>query len=122
MRRKTKKILAASVFVLLILGLAYTVFLNAQLRSTIAIYAKAYGQLQSLSGIGDSGSAHEHADFAVFVNGKQIDFTRPDFVMQHSLVHIDPGENNEHLIHRHATGVTYGMFFKTNTFVKFILF
>ena len=74
-------------------------------------YGVAYSDLQGLTGLGDYGSDHVHADFAVFVNGQEFDFDKPEYVLTHPWTHIDPGTNNIHVIHAHATGITYGMFF-----------
>jgi hypothetical protein len=49
----------------------------------------------------------------MYVNGKQIDFTKPEYQERHPLVHIEDPAITPYLIHKHATGITYGMFFKT---------
>lgn len=72
---------------------------------------------------------HYHANFAVFIEGKQADFTSP------SLMHIKPCSNDEHessdpkenvhlhdqignVVHVHANGIDWHTFFST---VKFDL-
>lgn len=59
-----------------------------------------------LEGIGQPGSAHEHAVFAVAINGRRIDFSRDAFQLRDRRVHFE--ENNGTIIHKHATGVTIG--------------
>ncbi len=82
-------------------------------NNLIARYDYAYGQLKELTGIGAFDSTHEHADFLLFVNGKQIDFTKPEYQEAHSLTHVEDPEIVPYVIHTHATGITYGMFFRT---------
>lgn len=64
---------------------------------------------------------HTHADFAVWVNGKQLDFSGPEFMSGTSeeddpdhtkhdpYLHLHDG--NGHVIHRHKPGLNIGMFF-----------
>lgn len=70
---------------------------------------------------------HYHANFAVFIDGKQADFTSP------SLMHIKPCTNDEHessdpkenvhlhdqvgnVVHVHANGISWQIFFSTIKF------
>lgn len=51
---------------------------------------------------------HEHAVFAVFLDGQKIDFSQSKYQVQSQLIHV---ENNEGTtIHRHLEGVTFGDF------------
>jgi hypothetical protein len=74
---------------------------------------KNYEAVKSVTGVGDYGSAHVHADFSVFVHGKEVDLTGDAFLDGHPLTHLHSGKNNDQVIHVHATGITYGMFFST---------
>ena len=60
---------------------------------------------------GPVGSAHEHAAFAIKVNGKQIDFSQPKYQVQSPLIHVEGGDGTT--LHRHATGVPFGEFLKS---------
>ena len=63
------------------------------------------------TGIGAVGSTHQHADFKVYINGEQLDFTSPAYQVRAREVHVEGGDDD--VIHKHATGVTVGHFFKT---------
>ncbi len=60
---------------------------------------------------GPVGSAHEHAAFAIKINGKQIDFSQPKYQVQSRLIHVEGGDGTT--LHRHATGVPFGEFLKS---------
>ncbi len=84
------------------------------------------GQLQcnmdSRSTIGILGSQHMHADWKVYINGEQIDFSdkahmdrmRKELSVS-SFIHVDSGnpppEKTGDVIHMHATGVPLWIFF-----------
>ena len=57
------------------------------------------------------GSAHDHANFMVFINGEEINFALPQYIVKAKEVHIE--DMNGNVIHKHATGITLGYFFKT---------
>lgn len=61
--------------------------------------------------IGPVGSVHEHADFNVYINGKALNFAQFEYMVKAREVHIENMIGDE--IHKHATGVTLGHFFKT---------
>ncbi|HSU72272.1 MAG TPA: hypothetical protein VLJ21_00295 [Candidatus Binatia bacterium] len=116
MRRKTKRNLIIAGFIVLLVALGVVAVNDYQLRAGNKNWSNAYTTLQSLVHVGNLGSTHEHADFAMYINGKQIDFTKPEYLHVHPLVHIhgiNEGESERGVIHKHATGVTYGMFFRT---------
>ncbi|MCJ7478701.1 MAG: hypothetical protein MUP63_00800 [Candidatus Nanohaloarchaeota archaeon QJJ-7] len=59
--------------------------------------------------LGPPGSAHEHAQLSVTVNGDPIEFSKPKY--QHSQtqnprIHFEGGDGST--LHKHATGVTIG--------------
>ncbi len=61
--------------------------------------------------IGSVGSAHEHANFMVFINGEEINFAFPQYMVKTREVHIE--NMNGVTIHTHATRITIGYFFST---------
>ena len=60
-------------------------------------------------GVGEYGSAHEHAAVAVFVDGEQLNFGLPQFQISSRYIHFE--NHNPYLIHRHATSVPLEMLF-----------
>src|ERR687889_99915 len=60
---------------------------------------------------GPVGSAHEHAAFAIKINGKQIDFSQPKYQLQSRLIHVEGGDGTT--LHMHATGVPFAEFIKS---------
>ena len=86
------------------------------------------GQLQcnmvSGSTIGVLDSQHIHADWKVYINGKQLDFSDKSHMERmgnnlpvSSFIHVDSGapapEKTGDIIHMHATGVPLWIFFKS---------
>lgn len=84
------------------------------------------GQMQcdmdSKSTIGVLGTQHIHADFKVYFNGKQLDFSDKDHMSRivkglqvSSFIHVDSGapatEKTGDVLHMHATGVPLWIFF-----------
>ncbi len=60
------------------------------------------------------GSAHEHASISVRIHGEQFDFTKPQFQLQSSFIHLE--NFNGYVIHRHSKDVTIGYLFDTLNF------
>ena len=60
---------------------------------------------------GPVGSAHEHAAFAIKIDGKQIDFSQPKYQVQSRLIHVEGGDGTT--LRRHATGVPFAEFIKS---------
>lgn len=71
----------------------------------------AYKLVTSNPGMGPLGSAHLHADFKVYVEGRALDFSLPKYQVRSQLVHVENGDGD--VLHTHAAGVTLGDFFKT---------
>ena len=79
------------------------------------------GQLQCnmdpKSTIGVLGSAHIHADWKMYINGKEIPFSKEEYVMKSSFIHVDSGapspEKIGNVLHMHATGVPLWIFFES---------
>jgi len=80
--------------------------------------------MDSKSTIGVLGSAHIHADWKIYINGKPLDFAGKDHMtrMQQGLsvssfIHVDSGapepEKAGDLLHMHATGIPLWLFFKS---------
>ena len=61
-------------------------------------------------------SQHIHADFKVFISGKEIDFAGKKHYMKSSFIHLDDNQNKQDasgVLHMHATGVPLWVFFKS---------
>jgi len=65
---------------------------------------------------------HTHADFAVWIEGKQIDFARDEYMSGSSKdtehkgalsLHLHLHDTNGHVIHRHKPGLTLTEFFNS---------
>ena len=74
--------------------------------------------------IGILGSQHIHADWKVYVNGKQLDFLDKSHMERmrnnqpvSSFIHVDSGapapEKTGNILHMHATGIPLWIFFKS---------
>jgi len=61
--------------------------------------------------IGSVGSTHQHATFKVYLDGNGLNLLNPKYMVKSQHVHME-GEDAD-TIHKHATGVTLGYFFKT---------
>ena len=61
-------------------------------------------------GIGPLNSAHEHADWMLYVNGKAVDIDGAQYKVKSDYVHM---EGTTHAIHMHATNVPLGYFIGT---------
>ena len=113
MKRKTRKKILIWSYVALAAIILFLIISIVQLRGVVHQYDTAYGALQGLSGIGNYGTVHNHADFAVNINGQEFDFDKIEYQDLHPWTHVHSGTNNVHLIHAHAEGITYGQFFDT---------
>ncbi len=72
--------------------------------------------IPELGAFGNAGSAHEHADFAVFINGVQWNFSAEKYQSDEGfpksgLVHLHGHVGT--VLHKHATGVALSYFFKS---------
>jgi len=66
--------------------------------------------------MGVLGTAHNHADITVFINGLQYDFAKPEYYMKSSLLHVDNNQNIKDagsVLHMHAKNVPMWLFFKS---------
>ncbi len=62
------------------------------------------------------GSVHNHADFKVYVNGQASDFSKPEYFMKSSFLHVDDNRNKEDsagVLHMHAKNVPLWLFFRS---------
>ena len=70
----------------------------------------AFSRASSGPGIGPLNSAHEHADWMLYINGKAIDLDGAQYKIKSDYVHM---EGTNHAIHMHATNVPLGYFIET---------
>jgi hypothetical protein len=82
--------------------IAVTAYALSVYSSHITPNNPAYGVL---------GSAHVHAAFAVKLNGTKLDFSDNKYQVKSRFMHVENGDGNT--LHRHATGVPVGEFFKS---------
>lgn len=61
------------------------------------------------------GEVHEHADFRVYLNGKEYDFSQEKYMSNNrslsNFIHLHDKEGN--VIHKHSKGISLGFFFET---------
>lgn len=69
--------------------------------------------LEQLTGVGRLGSTHIHADFKVYINGEEIKVYQEKNLEKNKFTHMHPGQDEEDVIHVHATGITLKQFFGT---------
>ena len=60
---------------------------------------------------GPLGSEHVHAAFAVKINGEKLNFSQPQYQVRSKYIHVENNDGNT--LHRHATGVPIGEFFRS---------
>jgi hypothetical protein len=60
---------------------------------------------------GALGSEHVHAAFAVKINGVKLNFSQEKYQVRSKYIHVENNDGNT--LHRHATGVPVGEFFKS---------
>ncbi len=61
--------------------------------------------------LGKAGSTHAHVSMLMFIGGDAVNFCEQRFMLKSQFVHFE--DNNCRVIHKHATGVTLPIFFKT---------
>lgn len=61
--------------------------------------------------LGKAGSTHAHISMLMFIGGTAVNFCEQRFMLKSQFVHFE--DNNCRVIHKHATGVTLPIFFKT---------
>lgn len=111
MTSKTTRYVTYALIIILSLLVIWQFSYNQQLAK---MYSKAFYKvidLQKLTGVGDLGSQHIHSHLTIMVNGKAIDFAKPQFQMQHTFIHFEDSDGTT--IHVHATGLTLGHLFKS---------
>ncbi len=67
----------------------------------------AFSRASSGPSIGPLNSAHEHADWMLYINGKAVDLDGAQYKLKSDYVHM---EGTTHAIHMHATNVPLGFF------------
>jgi hypothetical protein len=103
-RRRKKR------FMLIIIPIVAAVIAIAVV-SALMYSARQQQSSNNNNNYGPVGSAHEHAAFAIKINGKQIDFSQPKYQLQSRLIHVEGGDGTT--LHRHATGVPFDEFLKS---------
>ena len=63
------------------------------------------------SGVGAFGSAHAHAAFMLVLDGRIVDLAQTQYMVKDRLIHLEGMDGNT--VHRHATEVNLGTFFKS---------
>ena len=94
--KKTKKFIGLAIGIIFILGIIYVFSLAVEIAP---------------KGIGPIGSEHTHSTFTLSINGETIDFSSPAEQMHTKEVHFENADGKT--VHKHATGLTIGYFFKT---------
>ncbi|MCL5797379.1 MAG: copper amine oxidase N-terminal domain-containing protein [Patescibacteria group bacterium] len=62
------------------------------------------------------GSAHNHANITVFINGRQYDFAKSEYYMKSTLLHVDNNQDIKDagsVLHMHAKDVPMWWFFES---------
>ena len=108
---KTKDFIIYAVILILVVLFFWQLISKGALINQIANLQKYNNQLQLLSGIGQLGSQHIHADVKVYINGKAIDFSQRKYQLASSYIHFEDGIGN--VVHVHATGMTLAHLFKS---------
>ena len=102
-RRKNKK------YMMIIIPIVAAIIAIAVISAVM--YSTQQSGNNNNNNYGPVGSAHEHAAFAIKINGKQIDFSQPKYQVQSRLIHVEGGDGTT--LHRHATGVPFAEFIKS---------
>lgn len=93
-----------------LIGLSTGVFFNPEVVD-IELPEVEASESDNRGRIGRLGSAHDHALFHVVINGSEKDFTDRKFQFNSRHVHLE--NNKSEIVHKHATGITWSMFFQT---------
>jgi hypothetical protein len=102
-RRKNKK------YMMIIIPIVAAIIAIAVISAVM--YSTQQAGNNNNNNYGPVGSAHEHAAFAIKINGKQIDFSQSKYQVQSRLIHVEGGDGTT--LHRHATGVPFAEFLKS---------
>lgn len=63
------------------------------------------------SPLGLLNTAHDHADFKVYLDGQVVNFSQPQYQLRHANAHVEAGDGD--VLHMHAAHVTMGAFLET---------
>lgn len=107
----TKNKIFYAVIVLLLILFLWQWLSKGALMHQAALLQKYNTQMQLLTGIGNIGSAHIHADIKVYINGNAIDFSQGKYQLATSFIHFEDGIGD--VIHVHATGMIIRHLFKS---------
>ena len=103
---KKKDLVFYVVILLLVVLFLWQWLSKGALINQISQLQKYNYQLQLLSGIGQLGSVHHHADVKVYINNNAIDFSQRKYQITTSFIHFEDGLGD--VIHLHAPGLTIG--------------
>lgn len=82
----------------------------------IIIVALIVNQLLLVKVNSDIPSAHDHADFKVYINGAALNFADPEYFMKSAFIHVDNNQNQEDaggVLHMHAKNTPLWLFFRS---------
>lgn len=96
--RRTIKKLAIPVLIILVLG---------------GISYGFYKGISNPNQIGPLGSTHIHADFALFLDGREITPLSPQYFVRSRYAHVEEGPGAGTVIHMHARNVPLSLFFNS---------
>ena len=108
-----KKKVIFALLILLSISIAISIWLYFNLESAKALLGKYSTNVHFLTGLGALGDQHVHADFKIFVDGRERSIYTPENFEVNKFTHMHGGANEENVIHVHATGVNYAEFFHT---------
>ena len=91
--------------------LAAYYFLESGDREILVESLESQGKAEVPVRVGVPGSAHHHASFLIFINGKMVRFDDLRYYEASPYVHLHESSFAE--IHTHAENVTLGFFFET---------
>jgi hypothetical protein len=111
------KIAVPVTFIAVLIGLSAGLWFNHEITgedldiSFPSVSGNSDSEMDQMAEIGPLNSAHEHASFYVVVNGSEKDFTDEKFQFNSRYVHLENNKSN--IVHKHAEGLTWEMFFQT---------
>jgi len=109
--KKKQNIFSWIIVLVLLILTVYLFFNNNSLQKNVQSWQEYSLDIQKLAGIEQIETLHYHADFKVYLEGKQIDFSQQKYQLRSRLIHLE--NNNGDVIHEHAKGITLGHLFNT---------
>ena len=112
MKKKTVRLLIWTFIILLAIAAASVFYALQKIDETRQIN-DLYVGLADVSGINPFVPTNMQADFKVYVDGTEVQFTDPLTFKKNAYVTLLPGDSNVNVIHVYAQGITIGDFFRT---------